>query len=245
MSLAAMGLHRESRSSFEGVRVPSTIGAARRELADRHEPGDLDHDLSRRNARRWRPVRPRRRTAPLLRLLGQQYRTVHPYTHAAPAAWAWTDLPGGVPDADDTPGALLAVMNLCIEKPLRRPMFMAAADGVRWLLGSPERRRRLAARFCRGWGLLPFDRSSRRPESRPVPTGPSCRWSEIPAVAEADPSSPSEIAQPVPEAAEAVRDGFRFLDRAATFDGELASALVRQPAFGDGATIRSTARPGC
>ena len=45
-------------------------------------------------------------------LLGQQYRTVHPYTNAAPGGWAWTDLPGGVPDADDTAGALLALKTL-------------------------------------------------------------------------------------------------------------------------------------
>ena len=45
-------------------------------------------------------------------LLGQQYRVEHPYTHAAPGGWAWTDLPGGVPDADDTPGALLALLAL-------------------------------------------------------------------------------------------------------------------------------------
>lgn len=42
----------------------------------------------------------------------QQYRTVHPYTQADPGGWAWTDLSGGVPDADDTPGALLAIRNL-------------------------------------------------------------------------------------------------------------------------------------
>jgi squalene-hopene/tetraprenyl-beta-curcumene cyclase len=41
-------------------------------------------------------------------LLGQQYKEVHPYTGAEPGGWAWTDLPGGVPDADDTPGAMLA-----------------------------------------------------------------------------------------------------------------------------------------
>ncbi len=39
-------------------------------------------------------------------LLRQQYRERHPYTGAAPGGWAWTPLPGGVPDADDTPGAL-------------------------------------------------------------------------------------------------------------------------------------------
>ncbi|MEI6539471.1 MAG: squalene--hopene cyclase, partial [Planctomycetota bacterium] len=40
-------------------------------------------------------------------LLGQQYRQIHPYTHVAPGGWSWADLPGGVPDADDTPGAML------------------------------------------------------------------------------------------------------------------------------------------
>jgi len=45
-------------------------------------------------------------------LLKQQYRKVHSYTHAAPGGWAWTDLPGGVPDADDTAGALLALKKL-------------------------------------------------------------------------------------------------------------------------------------
>lgn len=42
-------------------------------------------------------------------LLGQQHTVRHTFTGAAPGGWAWTDLPGGVPDADDTPGALLAL----------------------------------------------------------------------------------------------------------------------------------------
>ena len=45
-------------------------------------------------------------------LLDQQYKSRHPYTNADPGGWAWTDLPGGVPDADDTPGAMLALLNL-------------------------------------------------------------------------------------------------------------------------------------
>jgi len=45
-------------------------------------------------------------------LLKQQYTQVHPYTNADPGGWAWTDLPGGVPDADDTPGTMLALMEL-------------------------------------------------------------------------------------------------------------------------------------
>ncbi|MDA0808123.1 MAG: hypothetical protein O3B68_09025, partial [Planctomycetota bacterium] len=45
-------------------------------------------------------------------LLDQQYKEVHPFTNAAPGGWAWTYLPGGVPDADDTPGAMLALQTL-------------------------------------------------------------------------------------------------------------------------------------
>ena len=154
-------------------------------------------------------------------LLGQQYRTVHPYTQSAPGGWAWTDLSGGVPDGDDTPGALLALAELAAAdnrtrlaetvegaggerapasqgtttaaagraRPGAEPPAMssaahaargsgrtrqrlyrgrpahdaevldAAAAGVGWLIdlqnddgGVPT--------FCRGWGRLPFDRSS-------------------------------------------------------------------------------------
>ncbi len=45
-------------------------------------------------------------------LLTQQHRELHPYTNAAPGGWAWTDLSGGVPDADDTAGALIALRAL-------------------------------------------------------------------------------------------------------------------------------------
>ncbi|MCX7872094.1 MAG: squalene--hopene cyclase, partial [Verrucomicrobiae bacterium] len=42
-------------------------------------------------------------------LLSQQHMAMHPYTGAFGGGWAWTNLPGGVPDADDTAGALLAI----------------------------------------------------------------------------------------------------------------------------------------
>jgi squalene-hopene/tetraprenyl-beta-curcumene cyclase len=87
-------------------------------------------------------------------LLERQQRDVHPYTGAAPGGWAWTDRPGGVPDVDDTSGALLALA--------RMPgagASHAARGGVEWLMdiqnddgGWPT--------FCRGWGKLPFDRSA-------------------------------------------------------------------------------------
>jgi squalene-hopene/tetraprenyl-beta-curcumene cyclase len=88
-------------------------------------------------------------------LLDQQYREVHPFTSAAPGGWGWTPQPGAVPDADDTAGALLALRNLG----LTAESSKAALAGITWLLdlqnsdgGWPT--------FCRGWGHLPFDRSS-------------------------------------------------------------------------------------
>ena len=89
-------------------------------------------------------------------LLGQQYRVRHPYTNAAPGGWAWTDLPGGVPDADDTAGALIALRNL---GPIDEELRAAATMGVRWLLDLQNGDGGIPT-FCRGWGALPFDRSS-------------------------------------------------------------------------------------
>jgi len=88
-------------------------------------------------------------------LLAQQYRREHPYTRAAPGGWAWTDLPGGVPDADDTAGALLALRRLGA---LDEATTAAGAAGVKWLLDLQNSDGGIPT-FCRGWGTLPFDRS--------------------------------------------------------------------------------------
>ncbi len=94
-------------------------------------------------------------------LLAQQYRAEHPYTHAAPGGWAWTDLPGGVPDADDTAGALLALAKLRASQSQSQisESQRAAEAGIRWLLDLQNRDGGIPT-FCRGWGALPFDRSS-------------------------------------------------------------------------------------
>jgi squalene-hopene/tetraprenyl-beta-curcumene cyclase len=89
-------------------------------------------------------------------LLHQQYTRVHPYTDAPPGAWAWTDLPGGVPDADDTSGALLALLRLSSDQAEVRE---AAASGLQWLIDVQNADGGIPT-FCRGWGALPFDRSS-------------------------------------------------------------------------------------
>ncbi len=87
-------------------------------------------------------------------LLGQQYREKHPYCLSAPGGWAWTDLPGGVPDADDTAGALLALRELS-----GGADAAAAEAGARWLAGLQNRDGGMPT-FCKGWGALPFDRSA-------------------------------------------------------------------------------------
>jgi squalene-hopene/tetraprenyl-beta-curcumene cyclase len=88
-------------------------------------------------------------------LLDQQYRSVHPFTSAAPGGWGWTPLPGAVPDADDTAGALIALRNLGVTA----ESTGAAIAGLEWLLDLQNRDGGWPT-FCRGWGHLPFDRSS-------------------------------------------------------------------------------------
>lgn len=84
-------------------------------------------------------------------LLKTQWKTEHPFTHAAPGGWGWTYEQGGVPDADDTAGALIALHRLgCDAAP--------AEKGIRWLLDLQNRDGGMPT-FCKGWGKLPFDRS--------------------------------------------------------------------------------------
>ncbi|WP_437185465.1 prenyltransferase/squalene oxidase repeat-containing protein [Planctomicrobium sp. SH668] len=92
-------------------------------------------------------------------LLAQQLKTIHPYTNAAPGGWAWTDLSGGVPDADDTPGAILALLQLSRGTSREEECLEATSRGIDWLL-SLQNRNQGWPTFCRGWGALPFDRSS-------------------------------------------------------------------------------------
>lgn len=106
-------------------------------------------------------------------MLRQQHNELHPYTSAAPGGWAWTPLPGGVPDADDTSGAMLALARL-----RQTGNFVAGATDV-WLQRLKHKANNVVSAidaayswlyrlknrdggwptFCRGWGHLPFDRS--------------------------------------------------------------------------------------
>ncbi len=91
-----------------------------------------------------------------------QHRERHPFTGTDPGGWGWSDLSGAVPDGDDTPAALLALA-AARQRPAgqlqRASLGKAFTDARRWLLGLQNRDGGWPT-FCRGWGKLPFDRSS-------------------------------------------------------------------------------------
>lgn len=89
-------------------------------------------------------------------LLAIQNKEIHPFNGTQPGGWGWTSHSGSVPDGDDTPGTILALLalnqgNLGL---VREPVLA----GLKWLNqlqnndgGFPT--------FSRGWGKLPFDQS--------------------------------------------------------------------------------------
>ena len=83
-----------------------------------------------------------------------QNTTVHPFNGTPPGGWGWTNYSGSVPDGDDTPGVMLALLNSPDIEKVKKEVI----KGGHWLLqlqnsdgGFPT--------FTRGWGKLPFDRS--------------------------------------------------------------------------------------
>jgi len=82
-----------------------------------------------------------------------QRKEIHPFNGAAPGGWAWTTLEGGVPDADDTAAALIALHIL------GAPYSPEIESALRWLMSLQNFDGGIAT-FCRGWGHLPFDRST-------------------------------------------------------------------------------------
>lgn len=77
----------------------------------------------------------------------------HYFTGAQPGGWGWSDLPGAVPDADDTSGALVALHRVSDGK-----YCPEAGKGIEWLIALQNSDGGMPT-FCKGWGKLPFDRS--------------------------------------------------------------------------------------
>lgn len=88
--------------------------------------------------------------------LSIQNKTIHPFNGTQPGGWGWTSYPGSVPDGDDTPGTILALLalNQRTTQLIQEPVL----EGCSWLIdlqnsdgGFPT--------FSKGWGKLPFDQS--------------------------------------------------------------------------------------
>jgi squalene-hopene/tetraprenyl-beta-curcumene cyclase len=89
-------------------------------------------------------------------LLAIQNKEIHPFNGTPPGGWGWTSHSGSVPDGDDTPGTILALLTLNQGNP--ETIRLAVLAGCNWLSllqnndgGFPT--------FSRGWGKLPFDQS--------------------------------------------------------------------------------------
>ena len=89
-------------------------------------------------------------------LLSIQNKTIHLFNGTKSGGWGWTSHSGSVPDGDDTPGTILALLALNEKDSelIKEPILA----GCKWLSqlqnsdgGFPT--------FSRGWGKLPFDQS--------------------------------------------------------------------------------------
>jgi squalene-hopene/tetraprenyl-beta-curcumene cyclase len=165
-------------------------------------------------------------------LLSCQQREVHPLTGARPGGWGWTDLSGAVPDADDTPGALLALAAMRgalhdgsslgedrneernedqqedQHEGQIRSIDEAAETGLRWLLGLQNSDGGWPT-FCRGWGKLPFDRSGVDLTAHALRALHA--WRRV--------RAPTMDAALVGRIDRAIGDGFRFLAQSQRPDG--------------------------
>ncbi|MFW6309535.1 MAG: prenyltransferase/squalene oxidase repeat-containing protein [Prolixibacteraceae bacterium] len=83
-----------------------------------------------------------------------QNKKVHPFNGTTPGGWGWTHYSGSVPDGDDTPGAILALLKLQPENKVKNEVLAA----TEWLSRLQNKDGGIPT-FSRGWGKLPFDRS--------------------------------------------------------------------------------------
>ena len=79
---------------------------------------------------------------------------VHPFTGAMAGGWGWSYLSGSVPDGDDTSAALVALHHLT-----DGTLSPEVEKGLRWLIALQNHDGGMPT-FCKGWGKLPFDRST-------------------------------------------------------------------------------------
>ncbi len=149
-------------------------------------------------------------------LLRCQHKRRHPFTGADPGGWGWTNLSGAVPDADDTPAALLALAKIelgsCELARLHEEVLVAVGRGLRWLLNLQNRDGGWPT-FCRGWGQLPFDRSGTDLTAHAIRA--LAAWAdELPSIRDVTHQAPNKA-----ELERATQRGLRFLSKQQQADG--------------------------
>ncbi len=88
--------------------------------------------------------------------LSIQNKTKHAFNGTSPGGWGWTNFSGSVPDGDDTPGVMLALMRL--SKFTGRSVSSEMESACDWLARLQNSNGGFPT-FTRGWGQLPFDQS--------------------------------------------------------------------------------------
>lgn len=83
-----------------------------------------------------------------------QNKTIHPFNGTSPGGWGWTNFSGSVPDCDDTPGVILALLQLQTSEEVKSEVLA----GANWLLQLQNKDGGFPT-FSKGWGKLPFDES--------------------------------------------------------------------------------------
>ncbi len=83
-----------------------------------------------------------------------QNKTVHPFNGTSPGGWGWTNYSGSVPDCDDTPGVILALLQLEDSDKIQSEVLA----GANWLIQLQNKDGGFPT-FSKGWGKLPFDES--------------------------------------------------------------------------------------
>lgn len=89
-------------------------------------------------------------------LLNIQNKEIHPFNGTQPGGWGWTSHSGSVPDGDDTPGTILAL--IALNKNNLQPVAEPILAGCNWLFGLQNSDGGFPT-FSKGWGKLPFDQS--------------------------------------------------------------------------------------
>ena len=79
---------------------------------------------------------------------------IHAFNGTGPGGWGWTNYSGSVPDGDDTPGVILALLKLQPKEKVKKEVLA----GAKWLQNLQNSDGGFPT-FSKGWGKLPFDQS--------------------------------------------------------------------------------------